>query len=326
MLVCGRIARLGCAIALLLMTISIPADTALSQDRAKPRSQRTETPPPPKKILVDAIQLRRAGVALERKRGDFVFPYRCYEDVTISEQLLRHYRARGFSLVTLCMAMRANWMVYHPETGEALTIAALRRPGAKASDDSPAERLFLLDIPDCFANGTPYSDCNFNYEVTARGRENSSFYREKARKIDAGIRALLRSQRFTSECTCSDLEASTETISSIVGPRGRLVNTPMPSFRIKTGRTCYIDKVPDCAERLSRGRFAAGTLRFELEANDFAEMLRVTIERLGLLNEWIEISPRLPRGYAYTLIRPEGEDEQPYTELPTGERIGPGGE
>lgn len=308
---------------LVALFASLASQDSTAQERLRP--QPTERPAP-KKILVDSDQLRRAGVALQMRQGDFAFPNRCYEDVTISDRLLGHYRARGFTLMTLCMAMRADWMVYHPETGDALTIAALRRPGAKASDDSPASRHFLLDVPDCFRNGTPYSDCTFNFEVTAREPENSAFYRDKARKIDAGIRALLRSGRYTTECTCGNLEAATETVTRVVGPRGRIVDTPLPSFRIKAGQACYIDRVPECASRLSQGRIPAGTLRFEVETNQLTNILRVTKERLGLLNEWIEISPRLPRGYGYTLIRPEGEDEQPYTELPAGDRIGPGGE
>lgn len=317
-----KILTLGSALLVALLVLFASQDTTAQE---RPRPQQPERPAP-RKILVDTDQLRRAGVALQTRQGDFVFPNRCYEDVTISDKFLGHYRARGFSLMTLCMAMRADWMVYHPETGEALTIAALRRPGAKPADDSPASRHFLLDVPDCFRNGTPYSDCTFTFEVTARERENSAFYRDKARKIDAGIRALLRSGRYTTECTCGDLEAAADTVSRVVGPKGRLVETPVPSFRIKPGRACYIDRIPECASRMSQGRIAPGTLRFELETNQLTDILRVTKERLGLLNEWIEISPRLPRGYGYTLIRPEGEDEQPYTELPTGDRIGPGGE
>jgi hypothetical protein len=34
-----------------------------------------------------------------------------------------------------------------------------------------------------------------------------------------------------------------------------------------------------------------------------------------------DISPRLPRGYAYRIGSPEGDDDSPYVELPPGKRI-----
>jgi hypothetical protein len=37
-----------------------------------------------------------------------------------------------------------------------------------------------------------------------------------------------------------------------------------------------------------------------------------------------DISPRLPRGYAYRIGSPEGDDDTPYVDLPQGQRIGIG--
>ena len=46
--------------------------------------------------------------------------------------------------------------------------------------------------------------------------------------------------------------------------------------------------------------------------------------KLITVNESFNISPRLPRGYAHSIIAPEGEDESEFLHLNSGDKIGIG--
>lgn len=274
-----------------------------------------------RKHVATQEQLRELGIAAQTMSDDFAFPNRCYGTLTISDELMAAYAAKGFSLTTLCLALRASWVNFHPETGRPLTIAGLRKPTDQLAEGArPTSVNYLIDIPACFRNGTPYHDCHFAYDVLAglpESPDRTPELRASAAKMDSRIRRLINAGRYATECTCSDLEPAIET-------RRSLVDEPQPIFRQKSGRACYLDRIPSCAVRMAKQTVRAGALREEITPFDLDRIFGEDSRTRGFLNEYIEISPRLPRGYGYVFASPEGDDGAPYSELPSGTRIAAG--
>src|SRR5260221_3025244 len=104
-------------------------------------------PPPAEKYEVSNNDLRNIGVAFGSMPA---FPNKCYGNVSISNEFLNRFKARGFSLEALYLAITSPWVQYHPESGKPL----------------PVSKDFLLTVPDCFRNDTPFLDCAFNYDHT----------------------------------------------------------------------------------------------------------------------------------------------------------------
>jgi esterase/lipase superfamily enzyme len=98
-----------------------------------------------------------AGFTRTDKQHPNRCPYGIPDDryvLSFSNEMLRHFEKRGFSLSTLCMAITAP-MGMDPETGNAIPFVALLEGGLVDS--------VLLNVPDCFKNGTPLLDCRIRY-------------------------------------------------------------------------------------------------------------------------------------------------------------------
>ena len=77
--------------------------------------------PPPKKYKVSDEYLHSIGLAF----GDMpAFPNKCYDDLSISDEFFAQFKARGFSLHALCLAITSPWVTYDPETGKPLTVVS----------------------------------------------------------------------------------------------------------------------------------------------------------------------------------------------------------
>lgn len=271
------------------------------------------------RFAVTAERLRELGIAEQAEPGDFAFPNRCHGTLTVSDELLEAYRATGFSLMTLCLGLRAPWVSFHPETGKPLAIVGLRNAEA-GNGEITTFRNYLMQVPTCFRNGTPYEDCKMNYDFMGGERQTPdriAWFEDRGRKMGLELRALVARGSFATECRCSDLEPSTKK----VWANGK--DRVLPSFRVKPGRTCYIDRIPDCADRMSKGWEPLGALYFDIPSGDFSKVFGQDYFERGFYNEDVELSPRLPRGYGYTHGSPEGDDDTPYLELPGGSRLGP---
>ena len=72
--------------------------------------------------------------------------------LTVSDEYVEHYRQRGFTLTTACLAL-TTLMARDVETGVALPTIQYAMYG-----------LIPLNIPNCFKNGTPFFDCKINYD------------------------------------------------------------------------------------------------------------------------------------------------------------------
>jgi hypothetical protein len=294
--------------------------TAQERSRTQEKQAWEIDRPEPKKYLVNTMQLREVGLVVQIEATDFAFPNRCYDKLTISDAFLARYKRKGFSLETLCIGMLAPVMYYHPETGAPLTNVVL----------DLTRQNFLIEVPDCFRNGTPYHDCLRRFDVTVRKPEvpkdpkNPNDWTKSPAccnpwTIDETMSQLRATGRFGGPCQCEDLEAIMCVPRS---PYRQCGGSLGPNFSVKAGVYCYIDKVPTCAQQMAEGRVRAGSLHFELSGNFLRE--HVGRRETGFVNEPIDISPTLPRGFAYRWIGPEGDDPTPYAQLRPGQRISVG--
>ena len=140
---------------------------------------------------------------------------------------------------------------------------------------------------------------NFN---TAGGTARETH--ERAVQVDAAVRKIIANGGYASECSCED------------------VRWQKDYNRFSFRRACRVDSAPVCMERMSRGKVRLGTFVFEEDGSTFQNVPTKGYTDYG----GFDISPQLPRGYVYRIGSPEGDDEQPYQELPPGRKIAVGPE
>lgn len=309
-------------VALFLISLSCCSLPVLAKDRNAP------TPATPLRWLMTADEMRNAGLALRiisrENVGDFgasalVYPNKCYfepnYELSVSDKKLGYFQARGFSLETLCLAMTSP-VQYDPETGRPIPVAvpAFLDRSTNRKPIYPSNNLFMfvLSPPDCFKNGTPFLDCKFTYHHL-EGVKFSDAEQQSSRlfdvKADQWIRKVIGGPGYDRECTCTQIEFSSQDYD-----RGAL--------RIKD--RCRLDTFPACARGRVRGQDPMGTLvvditdgyTLEQRYNRGGEMV------LGTKYGAIEISPKLPRGYAYRIGNPEGDDDMPNVLPPPRIRTG----
>lgn len=266
------------------------------------------------KVSVSEQDFRNIGLAVLNPAGDGGFPNKCHSLLTVSDKLLANFTARGFSLTTLCLGLSSYHWQYHPETGKPLTVAMADTIGP-----------LLLDIPNCFKNGTPYLDCTFNVDpdgnhdgTKTNSAERRAWWAARGPWIDGMMKKLLASGKYQRACTCADIENSTETVY-----KGKRTPRSEPLFGIRVAAFCYVETLPPCAAVISNGAVRSGFLFTDMDASVLGELGYWDIYK-ELLNEQFEISPALPRGYAHRVATPEGADPEPYVALPAGKKISVG--
>lgn len=127
-------------------------------------------------IVFDSVQkLKRYGIALIGIGSDdrsLHFRTRCYYygdggwDLSVSDQFLEFYKSVGFSRRSACLALISG-VRFNPETGKRLaTYVLIDRKLLKSRNNEPsaASIELPLSLPACFAGGTPYSDCKWNFD------------------------------------------------------------------------------------------------------------------------------------------------------------------
>jgi hypothetical protein len=244
-------------------------------------------------------QIRELGLFSEGMiSGAKHFRNKCFfgeYEVSMSDAFLHHYVKRGFTPATTCLGLSAGYVHYDPQTGKPLKVV----------------NGFLIEIPECFKNGTPYLDCDFIYEERSgdkNDQQSRAFARQKGLQIAAAVKQLLASGQYNRECGCSDLESYTFDETNMI--------------RIKTGAGCYLDTIPACARSLVKDRDPAGWKLMEITSS--MEVFPKLFAKLIVVNETFNISPRLPRGYAHSIIAPEGEDDSEFLHIDSGDKIGIG--
>ena len=264
---------------------------------------RSYKPPPPLQYKVEAQTLHNSGFADDER-----FPNKCYGGVTLSDKFVAHYKSRGFSLPAICLAARASWIRYDIETGKPLRVV----------------NGFVVDIPDCFKNGTPLLDCEYNFEHF-EGLKSTDAYRQEIRdraiQVDQAIRTLIADGKFSRECTCGDLE--------IFQPRnynGKPYGEPY--LQIKGSGNggqqpaqqyaCRLEHFPRCAGKVPPGQDLTGFMVYEVR-----EGVHFNWTPLKGSTDYgpFDISPSLPHGYAYKIGSPEGDDDSPFLDVEPGTKF-----
>lgn len=301
--------RWRCVVILALIGLGAPAVMA---QKWEPRTGPNW--PDAIKVSVTVQDFRALGLAVLNPAGEGGFPNKCHGGLTVSDKLLAQFTARGFSLTTLCLGLSSYHWQYHPETGKPLTVALADTIGP-----------LLLDIPNCFKNGTPYLDCTFNVDPDGNhdgpktnSAERRAWWAARGPWIDGMMKKLLASGKYQRACTCGDLENSTETVY-----KGKRRPRSEPLFGIRVAAFCYVETLPPCAAVISNGTVRSGYLFTDMDASVLGELGYYDSNR-ELLNEQFEISPALPRGYAHRVATPEGADPEPYVALPAGKKISVG--
>jgi hypothetical protein len=145
--------------------------------------QATTSPGKYPMVFTSVNELKRLGIALDLNGEKQIhFRARCYYygdggwDISVSEDFLSHYKSKGFSRRSLCLAL-VSGIRFNPETGARLATYILIndleavRTGAVESGSLSDE--LPISIPDCFRNGVPYSDCAWNYDPLSGRRLNA---------------------------------------------------------------------------------------------------------------------------------------------------------
>ncbi|MGE0024305.1 MAG: hypothetical protein AB7S70_11815 [Hyphomicrobium sp.] len=150
-------------------------------------------------IQLSSAELREIGLAIGGT-GVEPFPNTCGDaapiPLSVSNEMLAHFTAKGFTLESLCLG--AGGMIRHdPETGRQLPAAIV-----------DGKHGVMLNLPACFAGGTPYQDCDvrFNeevyFEIPAEEREA---HKAQLAALDAKVRVHISAHGVTGKFDWADL-------------------------------------------------------------------------------------------------------------------------
>ena len=125
-------------------------------------------------VFEDSRTLASLGVTLQTHIGEPVpaFSNKChyYGDggglISLSDEFVAPYLARGFSVPSICLAV-ISAIRFDPETGHPLATFVLADVDSIEKygfDPFSMSGEYGLELPACFANGRPLSDCNFQHD------------------------------------------------------------------------------------------------------------------------------------------------------------------
>ncbi len=175
-------------------------------------------------IVISNIEdLRAAGIAFSwREQTVKEFNNQCYyygdggHNLSFSDELVSDYVSKGFSLHSLCLAIVSEAR-FDPETGMRLptfvvmeeaefksvfkgknisklkTIEIEELAGDLVSTELP------LQVPSCFKGGTPYSDCNWRFDIIS-GSKLKEGTRESYKKLDKAFAAAISAHPGWQDC------------------------------------------------------------------------------------------------------------------------------
>jgi len=257
-------------------------------------------------VFDSAERLKTFGIVLRGYGPDGgkiqFFKNRCYfygdggNDISVSDEFLARYVAKGFSLNSLCLALQSP-LRFNPETGHPVPsymvadLEVIRKADAKtrktnAFDIGVISQVLPLAVPKCFKRGLPYQDCKFLYDIQTGKR----LTRQQLADIETGratltkqFDAIKKNNAYSKECGCSELKSDLQ-----------------PDFSTK--EQCRVERVLGCEPE---SNLIKGTLRAE------GYSLFPVFGNSGI--RLIDISPSLPLGYGYQLwtdggAAPEGGD------------------
>lgn len=171
--------------ALVVLTAGLATTSRAQEAEPPPTAEPSSGIAPPRalKIKGTAAELRSFGVAVDAS-GIEPFPNSCdgagnrKPAISVSNEMLDHFRERGFSLTSLCLALGSR-VRFNPETGEAL-------PRFVVSDLPETE--VTLNVPDCFKNAMSLVECDNKFAGWTRYEyepDEAADRRESGREVAA---------------------------------------------------------------------------------------------------------------------------------------------
>jgi hypothetical protein len=155
------------------------------------------------RIRMTANELAAQGLSVRELRMR-PFPNSCQSSgnprLSVSNQLLEHFQAQGFTLESLCLGLSSH-MHFDPETGRQLPLAYVPEVGRDSRDaDIP------LNLPRCFRNAVPHLECDFKFDTweqyRLKPRDNP---REFAQKFDVMVRQYIQSKQVSGVFQVQDM-------------------------------------------------------------------------------------------------------------------------
>ncbi|WP_262047308.1 hypothetical protein [Bradyrhizobium sp. Bra78] len=145
-------------------------------------------------IRMAPAELAAHGISVRELRTP-PFPNSCQvagnPRLSVSNEFLAHFKARGFSLESLCLGISSH-IHFDPETGRQLPLVHLPELARSRSANIP------LNLPDCFRNAVPYLECNVKYDTWEFYRlKPDEIDRQSAIKLDALVRKFIESRQFS---------------------------------------------------------------------------------------------------------------------------------
>jgi hypothetical protein len=145
------------------------------------RSAMAQSEPKALTIIMTADELRAAGIAVG-SAGARALPNSCAptgdDDISVSNEMLTSFRSRGFSLESICIGLTSAFR-FDPDTGRPVPFAAV------------ADRLFPLNLPDCFSRAAALLDCRWLYDHSF-GVRNRAGDSANLMAVGSGLDAIAR--------------------------------------------------------------------------------------------------------------------------------------
>ena len=143
------------------------------------------------RIRMTIGELRAQGIAVSPPAQPF--PNSCQSSgntsLSVSNQLLAFFKARGFTLESVCLAFSSH-MRFDSQTGRQLPLAYVPE----------GDNEFPLNIPLCFRNGVSHLECDFKFDTwwgNRLDRRQLAEHRQFAQRTDAMLRAFIQENRLS---------------------------------------------------------------------------------------------------------------------------------
>jgi len=150
-------------------------------------------------IKVTAAELREVGLAIEGTGVD-PFPNACGAaasiPLSVSNEMLSHFKAKGFTLESLCLGVSGMFR-FDMETGRQLPAAIV-----------DGQYGVMLNLPACFAGGTPYQDCDVRFDENVYleiSAEDRAANKDRLAALDATVRSHIRDRGIDGKFEWNDL-------------------------------------------------------------------------------------------------------------------------
>jgi len=179
-------------------------------------------------------ELREFGIALPdwgAGRSIHHLPHKCDYyygdggyDLSLSNEIVDHFKAKGFSIQSLCMGLLSPFR-FDPETGRRLQtyiLADLQAVRDGTADAGTVTEELPMDLPECLKNARLYSDCELNYDPFASTQKKLSSAEkqdiaQKTAIVADGIKARMNGAQDAAD-RCRELEITSRCFAIEIQP------------------------------------------------------------------------------------------------------------